>query len=254
MKIHENIYHEIFNNNISLKKRSLTFTKLMDNKDSLNLKIKQNLNPEKKIGNYILGKKLGQGTFGIVVLGKHEITGESVAIKILDKEKIVRESDKTRLEREIRIMKIMYHNNIVHLYQVIENSKELFLIMEYISGKELFDYIINKRHLDEIESCKFYQQIISGIEYLGKTKVAHRDLKPENLLLDSKKNIKIVDFGLSNTYFQNELLSTACGSPCYAAPEMLSGEKYNGINIDIWSSGMVKWNCFICNVMWISSI
>ena len=239
MKIHENIYHEIFNNNITLKKRSLSFTKLMDNKDSLNLKIKQNLNPEKKIGNYILGKKLGQGTFGIVVLGKHEITGESVAIKILDKEKIVRESDKTRLEREIRIMKIMYHNNIVHLYQVIENSKELFLIMEYISGKELFDYIINKRHLDELESCKFYQQIISGIEYLGKTKVAHRDLKPENLLLDSKKNIKIVDFGLSNTYFQNELLSTACGSPCYAAPEMLSGEKYNGINIDIWSSGIV---------------
>ena len=142
MKIHENIYHEIFNNNISLKKRSLTFTKLMDNKDSLNLKIKQNLNPEKKIGNYILGKKLGQGTFGIVVLGKHEITGESVAIKILDKEKIVRESDKTRLEREIRIMKIMYHNNIVHLYNVSENSKELYLIMEYIPGKELFDYII----------------------------------------------------------------------------------------------------------------
>ena len=164
----------------------------MDNKDSLNLKIKQNLNPERKIGNYILGKKLGQGTFGIVVLGKHEITGESVAIKILDKEKIVRESDKTRLEREIRIMKIMYHNNIVHLYQVIENSKELFLIMEYISGKELFDYIINKRHLDEIESCKFYQQIISGIEYLGKTKVAHRDLKPENLLLDSKKISKLL--------------------------------------------------------------
>ena len=239
MKIHEKIYHDIFNNNITLKKKSLSYTKLMDNKDSLNLKIKQNLNPERKIGNYILGKKLGQGTFGIVVLGKHEITGESVAIKILDKEKIVRESDKTRLEREIRIMKIMYHNNIVHLYQVIENSKELFLIMEYISGKELFDYIINKRHLDELESCKFYQQIISGIEYLGKTKVAHRDLKPENLLLDSKKNIKIVDFGLSNTYFQNELLSTACGSPCYAAPEMLSGEKYNGINIDIWSSGIV---------------
>ena len=239
MKIHEKIYHEIFNNNITLKKRSLSFTKIMDNKDNLNLKITQDLTPEKKIGNYILGKKLGQGTFGIVVLGKHEITGESVAIKILDKEKIVRESDKTRLEREIRIMKIMYHNNIVHLYQVIENTKELFLIMEYISGKELFDYIINKRHLDEFESCKFYQQIISGIEYLGKTKVAHRDLKPENLLLDSKKNIKIVDFGLSNTYFQNELLSTACGSPCYAAPEMLSGEKYSGINIDIWSSGIV---------------
>ena len=234
-----NIYQQIFRNDIAIKKKSLSFTKFSYNNEKLNLIDKRNLKVEKKIGNYILGKKLGQGTFGIVVLAKHEITGENVAIKILDKEKIVRESDKTRLEREIRIMKNMYHNNIVHLYQVIENPRELFIVMEYISGKELFDYIIHKKHLDELESCKFYQQILSGIEYLGKTKVAHRDLKPENLLLDSKKNIKIVDFGLSNTYFQDELLSTACGSPCYAAPEMLSGEKYNGINIDIWSSGIV---------------
>ena len=239
MKNYENIYQQIFRKDITIKKRSLSFTKFSNNNEKLNLKDKQLLKIEKKVGNYILGKKLGQGTFGIVVLAKHEITGENVAIKILDKEKIVRESDKTRLEREIRIMKNMYHNNIVHLYQVIENPKELFIVMEYISGKELFDYIIHKKHLDELESCKFYQQILSGIEYLGKTKVAHRDLKPENLLLDSKKNIKIVDFGLSNTYFQDELLSTACGSPCYAAPEMLSGEKYNGINIDIWSSGIV---------------
>ena len=239
MRKYEKIYQHIFSKDITVKKRSLSFTKFCDNNDKLCLRNKQNLNVEKKIGNYILGRKLGQGTFGIVVLAKHDITGENVAIKILDKEKISRESDKTRLEREIKIMKNMYHNNIVHLYNVIENSRELFIVMEYISGKELFDYIINKKHLDELESCKFYQQIISGIEYLGKTKVAHRDLKPENLLLDSKKNIKIVDFGLSNTYFQDELLSTACGSPCYAAPEMLSGEKYNGINIDIWSSGIV---------------
>ena len=239
MKNYENIYQQIFNKDITIKKRSLSFTKFSIDSENFALKNKHQFNDIKKIGNYILGKKLGQGTFGIVVLAKHEITGENVAIKILDKDKIVRESDKTRLEREIRIMKSMYHNNIVHLYQVIENLKELFIVMEYISGKELFDYIIHKKHLDELESCKFYQQIISGIEYLGKTKVAHRDLKPENLLLDSKKNIKIVDFGLSNTYFQDELLSTACGSPCYAAPEMLSGEKYNGINIDIWSSGIV---------------
>ena len=239
MNNYENIFQEIYIKENPIKKRSLSFTKKIDYKDKLNFKNILNLETEKKIGNYILGEKLGQGTFGIVVLAKHEITGENVAIKILDKEKIVRESDKTRLEREIRIMKIMYHNNIVHLYNVIENQRELFLVMEYISGKELFDYIIQKRHLDELESCKFYQQILSGIEYLGKTKVTHRDLKPENLLLDSKKNIKIVDFGLSNTYFQNELLSTACGSPCYAAPEMLSGKKYSGLNIDIWSSGIV---------------
>ena len=239
MKNYEYIYQEILDKELILKERSPSFNKIINIKDILNLDDKEDSITKKKIGDYILGKKLGQGTFGIVVLAKHQITGESVAIKILDKDKIVKESDKTRLEREIRIMKIMYHNNIVHLYNVIENSKELYLIMEYIPGKELFDYIINKKHLDEIESCKFYQQILSGIEYLGKTKVAHRDLKPENLLLDSKKNIKIVDFGLSNTYFQDELLSTACGSPCYAAPEMLSGKKYNGINIDIWSSGIV---------------
>ena len=239
MKNHVNLFQQIFNKDITIKKRSLSFTKFSNNDDKFNFDNNQNCNNEKKIGNYILGKKLGQGTFGIVVLAKHELTGESVAIKILDKDKIIKESNKTRLEREIRIMKKMYHNNIVHLYQVIENVKQLFIVMEYISGKELFDYIIHKKHLDEMESCKFYQQIISGIEYLGKTKVAHRDLKPENLLLDSKKNIKIVDFGLSNTYCQDELLVTACGSPCYAAPEMLSGEKYDGVNIDIWSSGIV---------------
>ena len=239
MRKYEKIYQNIFSKELVVPKKSLTYTKLSENNEKLIYKNNQNVEIEKKIGNYILGKKLGQGTFGIVVMAKHDITGENVAIKILDKEKISRESDKTRLEREIKIMKSMYHNNIVHLYNVIENVRELFIVMEYISGKELFDYIINKKHLDEIESCKFYQQIISGIEYLGKTKVAHRDLKPENLLLDSKKNIKIVDFGLSNTYFQNELLSTACGSPCYAAPEMLSGDKYSGINIDIWSSGIV---------------
>ena len=200
-----------------------------------------NLNPIQnlKIDNYILNKKLGQGTFGIVVLAIHEMTGEKVAIKILDKEKIFKNSEKIRFERKIQIMKKMYHKNIVRLYNVIENFKEIFLVMEYIPGQELFDYITYKKRLDEIESCKFFQQIISGIEYLSKTRVAHRDLKPENLLLDSKKTIKIVDFGLSNTYYENELLSTACGSPCYAAPEILQGKKYKGVEVDIWSSGII---------------
>ena len=174
-----------------------------------------------------------------MVLAVHEITGEKVAIKILDKEKIFQNSEKSRFERKIQIMKKMFHKNIVHLYNVIENFKEIFLVMEYISGQELFDYITNKKRLNELESCKFYQQIISGIEYLSKTRVAHRDLKPENLLLDSQKTIKIVDFGLSNTYYENELLSTACGSPCYAAPEILQGKKYKGVEVDIWSSGII---------------
>ena len=105
--------------------------------------------------------------------------------------------------------------------------------MEYASGGELFDYIVANTRLDDKEACKFFQQIISGVEYIHKLGVVHRDLKPENLLLDSKNNIKIVDFGLSNTYKVGELLQTACGSPCYAAPEMIAGNKYVGSRVDL---------------------
>ena len=207
-----------------------------------NSRFNYNDNPlihRKYIGQFILGEKLGQGTFGIVVLATHQLTKEKVAVKILEKEKIIQEADKTRIEREIKILKNLRHNNIVHLYDIKETPSSLYIIMEYVQGKELFDYIVSKRRLSEIEACNFYQQIISGIEYLGKIRVVHRDLKPENLLLDKEKNIKIVDFGLSNIYPNNELLKTACGSPCYAAPEMINGELYKGLGADIWSSGIV---------------
>lgn len=105
--------------------------------------------------------------------------------------------------------------------------------MEYSSSGELFDYIVERTRLKENEACMFFQQIIAGIEYIHKLHVVHRDLKPENLLLDHNKKIKIVDFGLSNTYKNNELLQTACGSPCYAAPEMIAGKKYEGLKVDI---------------------
>ena len=206
---------------------------------------RKSIDKGKNLGTFILGQKLGEGTFGVVRIATHIITGEKVAVKILDKQKILKESDKSRLEKEIKILKMLHHNNIVHLYNVIQTSSKIYLVMEYIEGKELFDYIIHKRRLSELEACKFYQQLISGIEYLGKLKIAHRDLKPENLLLDKKKNIKLVDFGLSNIYKNTELLSTACGSPSYAAPEMLSGVKYNGLNVDIWSSGIVLY-AMIC--------
>ena len=220
-----------------LIRRSYSYTHYM----FYNRSIDTQNNPinRKYIGQFVLGEKIGQGTFGIVVLGTHQITGEKVAVKILDKEKILQETDKSRLEREIKILKKMRHNNIVHLYDVKETPTSLYIIMEYICGKELFEYIISNKRLQELEACRFYQQIISGIEYLGKIKVVHRDIKPENLLLDNKNNIKIVDFGLSNSYPKNELLITACGSPCYAAPEMINGERYYGLKADIWSSGIV---------------
>ena len=206
------------------------------------------LEKAKNIGQFILGEKLGEGTFGVVRLATHILTGEKVAVKILEKRKILEEADVTRIEREIKILKMLHHNNIVQLYSVTQTSTTIYLIMEYASGKELFDYIIFKKRLPEIEACKFYQQILSGIEYLHKLRVVHRDLKPENLLLDSKKDLKIADFGLSNLYPNNELLKTACGSPCYAAPEMINGKEYKGHLVDIWSSGIILF-AMICGYL-----
>ena len=111
--------------------------------------------------------------------------------------------------------------------------------MEFANGGELFEYIVKHTKVDEVQACKFFQQIISGVEYISKLKIVHRDLKPENMLLDYDNSIKLVDFGLSNTYKNKELLKTACGSPCYAAPEMIAGKRYNGTNVDIWSCGVI---------------
>jgi len=117
--------------------------------------------------------------------------------------------------------------------------------MEHCCNGELFNYITSKNHLSEKESCRLFQQLIGGIEYLGELGIAHRDIKPENLLLDEEKNLKIVDFGLSNTFKANEKLVTACGSPCYAAPELIKGLEYIGPKADIWSAGVVLY-CLVC--------
>ncbi|OMJ96206.1 hypothetical protein SteCoe_164 [Stentor coeruleus] len=200
------------------------------------------------IGSYEIGKTIGKGTFGKVKLGVHIKTQEKVAIKVLEKERICDVSDVERVSREIHILKLIRHPNIIQLYEIIETPKKLYLIMEYASGGELFDYIVKHNKLSEHESCIFFQQIISGIEYIHKLLIVHRDLKPENLLLDEKNNIKIVDFGLSNTYKLDETLKTACGSPCYAAPEMISGKSYKGIEVDIWSAGVILF-AMICGYL-----
>lgn len=202
-----------------------------------------------KIGPYYLGKKLGQGTFGLVRLGTHIKTGEKVAIKILEKTRILEQSDKTRVEREIKILKYLHHKNIVRLYSVIQTVTSIYLVMEYAEGSELFEYIVKHQRISEDEACKFYHDIILGIEYLNKLNIVHRDLKPENLLLDANKNIKLVDFGLSNIFKENDpYLATACGSPCYAAPEMINCDKYTARTVDVWSSGIVLY-AMICGCL-----
>eukprot|EP00392_Amoebophrya_sp_AT5.2_P012420 g12523.t1 len=191
------------------------------------------------IGHYILGKTIGEGTFGKVKLGTHILTGEKVAVKILEKERIVDVADVERVAREIHILKLIRHPHIIQLYEIIETPKQLYLIMEFASGGELFDYIVASCRVKEREAVKFFHQILNGVEKIHSMRVVHRDLKPENLLLDSQKHIKIVDFGLSNTYKPGQLLKTACGSPCYAAPEMIAGKKYNPMMCDIWSCGVI---------------
>ena len=198
------------------------------------------------IGDFIIGDKLGEGTFSKVCQGTHKITKEKVAIKIMSKAQIKEPSDKIRIEKEINIQKRLHHNSIIQQYSIIETQTTIYIITEYCSGGELFDYIVSKRKLFEVEACRIFQQLISGLEYLHKQRIVHRDLKPENLLFDSKRNLKIADFGLSNEY--KGKLSTPCGSPCYAAPEMVTGKKYNGSSVDIWSSGIVLYT-MVCGYL-----
>ena len=190
--------------------------------------------------NFKMGKKLGEGMFSSVKLGTHSVTNEEVSIKILEKTKISKIEDKERINREISIMKKVKHFNIAKLYAVIETKLTIFLIQEYIQGKELIEYLNKKGKLKEVEACKFFHQIISGLDYLHQCGIAHRDFKPENILLTNDNQIlKIIDFGLSHTYKKGELLKTGCGSPCYVPPEMVKEEKYNGALSDIWSAGII---------------
>ena len=167
---------------------------------------------------------------------------------MLEKDKIVDKSDIERVAREIHILKLMRHQNIVHLYDTISSRKHIYLIMEYVEGGDLFDYICRFKKIDETQACYIYQQLLSTIEYIHKMGIVHRDLKPENILLDEQNRIKLVDFGLSNTYKHGSLVKTACGSPCYAAPEMISGKSYNGLGSDLWSSGVVLY-CMLCGFL-----
>ena len=155
---------------------------------------------------YKLGKKLGEGMFSTVKAGTHSLTNEQVAIKILEKAKISQVEDKERMNREIAIMKRINHYNIAKLYQVVDTKLIIYLIQEYIQGKDLLEYINKKGKLNEIEACKLFHQMISGLDYLHQCGIAHRDFKPENIILTNNNQIiKIIDFGLGNTYAKGQL-------------------------------------------------
>lgn len=197
------------------------------------------MNVPLQIGYYRLGKTLGIGSFGKVKLGQHEITNHKVAIKVLNRNKINSLDMNEKVLREILLLKKMNHPHIIRLYEVIDTPSDIFMILEYVAGGELFDYIVSKGRLNTDESRHFFHQILSGVEYCHFHRIVHRDLKPENLLLDADNNVKIADFGLSNIMQDGDFLRTSCGSPNYAAPEVISGNLYAGPEVDVWSCGVI---------------
>lgn len=206
------------------------------------------IQPIVKIGHYTLGQTLGVGTFGKVKIGEHQLTKHKVAVKILNRQKIKSLDVVGKIRREIQNLKLFRHPHIIKLYQVISTPTDIFMIMEYVSGGELFDYIVKHGKLKEYEARRFFQQIISGVDYCHRHMIVHRDLKPENLLLDHNLHVKIADFGLSNMMMDGEFLRTSCGSPNYAAPEVISGKLYAGPEVDIWSCGVILY-ALLCGTL-----
>ncbi|KAG6398352.1 hypothetical protein SASPL_139810 [Salvia splendens] len=198
--------------------------------------------------NYKLGKTLGIGSFGKVKIAEHALTGHKVAVKILNRKKIKNMDMEEKVRREIKILRLFMHPHIIRLYEVVETNSDIYVVMEYVKSGELFDYIVEKGRLHEEEARMFFQQIISGVEYCHRNMVVHRDLKPENLLLDSKHNVKIADFGLSNIMRDGHFLKTSCGSPNYAAPEVISGKLYAGPEVDVWSCGVILY-ALLCGTL-----
>ncbi|XP_076022154.1 MAP/microtubule affinity-regulating kinase 3a isoform X6 [Genypterus blacodes] len=190
------------------------------------------------VGNYRLLKTIGKGNFAKVKLARHILTGREVAIKIIDKTQL-NPNSLQKLFREVRIMKILNHPNIVKLFEVIETERTLYLIMEYASGGEVFDYLVAHGRMKEKEARAKFRQIVSAVQYCHQKHIVHRDLKAENLLLDADMNIKIADFGFSNEFTMGNKLDTFCGSPPYAAPELFQGKKYDGPEVDVWSLGVI---------------
>ncbi|KAJ3146162.1 Protein kinase [Geranomyces michiganensis] len=191
-----------------------------------------------KVGNYTLLETLGVGSFGKVKLAVHSHTGHKVALKIINRRRIATMDMVGRVKREIQYLKLLRHPHIIKLYEVITTPTDIIMVMEYAGG-ELFNYIVNRGRMSEDDARKFFQQIICAVEYCHRHKIVHRDLKPENVLLDDHDQVKIADFGLSNIMSDGEFLRTSCGSPNYAAPEVINGKLYAGSEVDVWSCGVI---------------
>ncbi|KAK0662519.1 kinase-like domain-containing protein [Cercophora samala] len=202
------------------------------------LPMRDKMRTEQRIGAYNIVKTLGEGSFGKVKLAVHRSTGQQVALKIISRKKLISRDMQGRVEREIEYLQLLRHPHIIKLYTVIKTPTEIIMVLEYAGG-ELFDYIVQHGKMREDEARRFFQQMLCAVEYCHRHKIVHRDLKPENLLLDENLNVKIADFGLSNIMTDGNFLKTSCGSPNYAAPEVIGGKLYAGPEVDVWSCGVI---------------
>ena len=192
-----------------------------------------------RIGDYNLLQTLGTGTTGKVKLARHMKTNELVAIKIIKKSSFETKPNlQGKIHREIALMKLLDHPHILKLIDVLEGAHHLHLVLEYAEQGELFDFLVRSQSLKEDVAMDIFRQLIYGLDYLHSHSICHRDLKPENILLDNFGHIKIADFGFAR-WMKENIADTSCGSPHYAAPEVIRGHPYDGCAADIWSAGVI---------------
>ncbi|OHS96356.1 CAMK family protein kinase [Tritrichomonas foetus] len=207
-----------------------------------------------RIGDYVVLYPLGTGTTGKVKLGEHFQTHKHVAIKIIKKQSFEKKPQlQAKVHREIALMRVLDHPHLLKLIEVCESQRHLYIILEFAQHGELFDYLVSRRSIPLDLALKFFRQIIYGLEFLHEHAICHRDLKPENILLDENDDIKIGDFGFAR-WMKSNIADTSCGSPHYAAPEVIRGIPYDGRAADIWSCGVILYAlvavciflCFVC--------
>ncbi|KAH9599970.1 Protein kinase domain [Trypanosoma melophagium] len=199
---------------------------------------------KRRIGRYELGATIGSGNFSKVKIGRDVETGVEWAIKIIDKDQLVRERMEEQLKREIAVMKMLHQPNVIQLREVMQTTNHIYLVLELVRGGELFERIATAKRFDEPTARHYFHQLVAGVHYCHLQGIAHRDLKPENLLLDDNDTLKISDFGLSNLHRgnvggQGTMLQTVCGTPNYVAPEVLKERGYDGVLADVWSCGVI---------------
>ena len=198
------------------------------------------VNERCQLPGYNLGKIVGEGGFCKVRLGVHQVTGAKTAVKLVDKDKLTAENDKRRVGREIRVLKRLAHEHVIRLFDVVDSPKIVYVVMEYADGGSLLDYVRARKKLSEKEAARFFHQLCRALEHCHQHGIVHRDVKLENVLLDAGENVKLIDFGLSAVLVgDGKKLKVHCGSPSYAAPEIVARRAYDGPPVDVWSAGIV---------------